>query len=101
MDEAKVRTASLIPLHSQKWQGGEEQRVEEQRKATADDADRLSCRMFPNMYPEVDDVVMVNVTKVADVGAYVTLLEYNDIEVCKGSRKHTCIPLRKPAFNVV
>ncbi len=32
------------------------------------------------MYPEVDDVVMVNVRNVAEMGAYVVLLEYNNIE---------------------
>ncbi len=32
------------------------------------------------MYPEVDDVVMVNVRNVAEMGAYVVLMEYNNIE---------------------
>ena len=29
---------------------------------------------------KVDDVVMVNVRSIAEMGAYVTLSEYNDIE---------------------
>ena len=29
---------------------------------------------------QVDDVVMVNVRSIAEMGAYVTLSEYNDIE---------------------
>ncbi|KAJ3124911.1 hypothetical protein HK098_000738 [Nowakowskiella sp. JEL0407] len=41
---------------------------------------RLACRMYENKYPEVDDLVMVVVTQLAELGAYVHLLEYNDIE---------------------
>lgn len=40
----------------------------------------LSCRFYKHMYPEVDDVVMVNVRNIAEMGAYVNLLEYNNIE---------------------
>merc|ERR1712156_962676 len=40
----------------------------------------LTCRYYENKYPEIDDVVMVNVRSIADMGAYVKLLEYNDIE---------------------
>ena len=40
----------------------------------------LTCRFYQQKYPEVDDVVMVNVRSIADMGAYVSLLEYNDIE---------------------
>lgn len=38
------------------------------------------CRFYENKYPEVDDVVMVNVQQIAEMGAYVKLLEYDDIE---------------------
>jgi S1 RNA binding domain len=38
------------------------------------------CRMYEQKYPEVDDVVMVQVKSIAEMGAYVSLLEYNDIE---------------------
>mmetsp|Transcript_2980 Transcript_2980/g.9696 ORF Transcript_2980/g.9696 Transcript_2980/m.9696 type:complete len:304 (+) Transcript_2980:65-976(+) len=38
------------------------------------------CRMYVNEFPEVDDVVMVQVKRVAEMGAYVQLLEYNNIE---------------------
>ncbi len=41
---------------------------------------RLSCRMYENNFPEVDDLVVVNVRQIAEVGAYVHLLEYNNIE---------------------
>ena len=40
----------------------------------------LSCRFYGNRYPEVEDVVMVNVRSLAEMGAYVHLLEYNNIE---------------------
>uniref|UniRef100_A0A7S3U8W5 S1 motif domain-containing protein n=1 Tax=Picocystis salinarum TaxID=88271 RepID=A0A7S3U8W5_9CHLO len=38
------------------------------------------CRMYANRFPEVDDVVMVQVKSIAEMGAYVSLLEYNNIE---------------------
>lgn len=37
-------------------------------------------RMYEAKYPEVDDVVMVQVKSIAEMGAYVSLLEYNGIE---------------------
>jgi len=40
----------------------------------------LLCRYYAQKYPEVDDVVMVNVRSIAEMGAYVHLLEYNNIE---------------------
>lgn len=40
----------------------------------------LSCRFYQEKYPEVEDVVMVNVRSIAEMGAYVHLLEYNNIE---------------------
>lgn len=36
--------------------------------------------MYEAKYPEVDDVVMVQVKSIAEMGAYVSLLEYNGIE---------------------
>ncbi|ENN72815.1 eukaryotic translation initiation factor 2 subunit 1 [Dendroctonus ponderosae] len=40
----------------------------------------LSCRFYKEIYPEVEDVVMVNVRAIAEMGAYVHLLEYNNTE---------------------
>lgn len=40
----------------------------------------LSCRFYKEKYPEVDSVVMVNVRSIAEMGAYVHLLEYKNIE---------------------
>ena len=40
----------------------------------------LSCRFYEQKFPEMEDVVMVNVQSIAEMGAYVHLLEYNNIE---------------------
>lgn len=47
-----------------------------------DDTDKsnLDCRFYENKYPEIESVVMVNVRNIADMGAYVSLLEYNNVE---------------------
>jgi translation initiation factor 2 subunit 1 len=44
------------------------------------DKKNLECRFYENQYPEIESVVMVNVRNIADMGAYVSLLEYNNIE---------------------
>lgn len=36
--------------------------------------------MYENQYPEVDELVMVKVKQIAEMGAYVSLTEYNGIE---------------------
>ncbi|CAG8538145.1 9264_t:CDS:2 [Ambispora gerdemannii] len=41
---------------------------------------QFQCRMYEEKYPEVDDLVMVNVRQIAEMGAYVKLLEYDNIE---------------------
>ena len=38
---------------------------------------QISCRFYEQKYPEVDEVVMVNVVQIAEMGAYVKLLEYD------------------------
>ncbi len=40
----------------------------------------VSCRFYKHRYPKQEDVVMVNVRSIAEMGAYVMLLEYNNIE---------------------
>lgn len=44
------------------------------------DGPSLDCRFYENQYPEVDELVMVNVRSIAEMGAYVSLLEYNNQE---------------------
>lgn len=39
-----------------------------------------ACRFHEQKFPEIDDLVMVNVKEIADMGAYVKLLEYDEIE---------------------
>ncbi|ORZ38374.1 translation initiation factor eIF2 alpha subunit, partial [Catenaria anguillulae PL171] len=41
---------------------------------------QFRCRMYEAKFPELEDLVMVNVRQIADMGAYVRLLEYDDIE---------------------
>ena len=45
-----------------------------------DDKRNLDCRFYESKYPEIESLVMVNVRHIADMGAYVSLLEYNNIE---------------------
>lgn len=44
------------------------------------DKKNLDCRFYENEFPEIETLVMVNVRNIADMGAYVSLLEYNNIE---------------------
>lgn len=54
--------------------------LEEERLYELDPAQKLVCRYYENQYPNLEEVVMVNVRSIADLGAYVTLMEYNNIE---------------------
>ena len=40
----------------------------------------LACRFYKNRLPETEDLVMVNVVNIEEMGVYVRLLEYNEIE---------------------
>ncbi|KAK8939011.1 hypothetical protein KSP39_PZI011034 [Platanthera zijinensis] len=40
----------------------------------------LECRMYEARFPEVDTAVMIQVKSIAEMGAYVSLLEYNNVE---------------------
>ncbi|TID26792.1 eukaryotic translation initiation factor 2 subunit alpha [Venturia nashicola] len=39
-----------------------------------------NCRFYEERYPEIDSFVMVNVKQIAEMGAYVKLLEYDNID---------------------
>ncbi|KAH9824644.1 Eukaryotic translation initiation factor 2 subunit alpha [Teratosphaeria destructans] len=39
-----------------------------------------NCRFYEERYPEIDSFVMVNVKSIAEMGAYVKLLEYDNID---------------------
>jgi len=42
--------------------------------------DPLKCRMYQSDYPATGDLVIVEVKKIAEMGAYCNLLEYNNLE---------------------
>lgn len=44
--------------------------------------------MYENKFPEVDSVVMIQVVSIAEMGAYVQLLEYNNIEGNAFEKRH-------------
>lgn len=43
-------------------------------------SDLVKCRFYRNKVPEKDDIVYAEICKIHDVGAYVKLIEYNNIE---------------------
>jgi len=47
---------------------------------TGDDRKNLHCRFYESKYPEIESVVMVNVRNIAEMGAYVSLMEYDNVE---------------------
>ena len=44
------------------------------------DTRHLQCRFYESQFPEVESLVMVNVRHIAEMGAYVSLLEYDNVE---------------------
>lgn len=67
----------------------EEEDEDDEKKHEDGDASELEgndqfaagkCRMYEKEYPEADELVLVQVKNVAETGAYVSLLEYNNIE---------------------
>ena len=50
------------------------------RVYVGEDHNNLDCRFYENPFPEIESVVMVNVRNIADMGAYVSLMEFNNIE---------------------
>ncbi|KAM1724765.1 hypothetical protein ACFX11_023178 [Malus domestica] len=40
----------------------------------------LECQMYETRYPDVDMAMMIQVKNITDIGTYVSLLEYNNIE---------------------
>jgi ribosomal protein S1 len=49
-------------------------------KEKAERDERLMCRFYEQQFPSVDECVVVQVNQIAEMGAYVTLLEYNNLE---------------------
>ena len=53
--------------------------AQEDPQAFTEEGNSLECRFYENKFPEVEEVVIVNVTDIGEMGAYVTLLEYDNI----------------------
>jgi len=54
--------------------------AEDLNQESGSQAYTMNFRMYESQFPEIDDVVMVQVRSIAEMGAYVSLLEYNNIE---------------------
>ncbi|KAI9005633.1 eukaryotic translation initiation factor 2 alpha subunit-domain-containing protein [Hyaloraphidium curvatum] len=55
-------------------------RAELELAAQGIDRSKFQCRMYEKQFPDIDELVMVNVRAIKEMGAYVHLLEYNNIE---------------------
>mmetsp|Transcript_2065 Transcript_2065/g.3719 ORF Transcript_2065/g.3719 Transcript_2065/m.3719 type:complete len:398 (+) Transcript_2065:226-1419(+) len=65
---------------SKKNDEAEIQELEEELLSVKVDTRHLQCRFYEEQFPEIESLVMVNVRHIAEMGAYVELLEYNNIE---------------------
>ena len=90
-DQAVSEEVAAIAENSKKKQATIENEQREKRKIIDDVNSWVSSllnvsyrfveyRFFAKNFPEVDDLVTVEVKKVEDLGAYVTLLEFGEIE---------------------
>lgn len=41
---------------------------------------KLNCRYYQHKFPNVNDIIVVEVTSVEDLATYVTILEYDNIQ---------------------
>lgn len=42
--------------------------------------EKMKCRFYENQFPNIDECVVVTVNSIAEMGAYVTLVEYDNLE---------------------
>eukprot|EP00920_Eleutheroschizon_duboscqi_P014226 GHVT01033131.1.p1 GENE.GHVT01033131.1~~GHVT01033131.1.p1 ORF type:complete len:328 (+),score=33.56 GHVT01033131.1:154-1137(+) len=56
------------------------QAPEKDRTPYSGKVDLGDCRFYEKEFPDVEELVMVKVNRIADLGAYVSLLEYNNME---------------------
>eukprot|EP01041_Mallomonas_annulata_P004706 gene4706-9326_t len=54
--------------------------TEQEGNGPSADDDNLQCRFYENQYPDCEEVVMANVIEIGEMGAYVTLVEYDNIQ---------------------
>jgi len=57
-----------------------EEEIAERKELLTYNPEGNNCRMYENLYPDIEDVIMVQVKTVAGMGSYVDLLEYKNIE---------------------
>ncbi|GAX26935.1 translation initiation factor 2 subunit 1 [Fistulifera solaris] len=72
-EEGNEEAPVVVGRHTEEDNGGFRIYLGEDRK-------NLTCRFYEEKYPEIESVVMVNVRNIADMGAYVSLMEYDNIE---------------------
>ena len=58
----------------------EESKEAEESEDQAFDSEDLKCRYYREPYPDKGDLVMVEIMRINPEGAYVKLLEYNNLE---------------------
>jgi translation initiation factor 2 subunit 1 len=57
---------------------------------------QLTCRFYKNQFPDTDELVMVNVAEIQEMGVDVNLLEYSDQQgsmICLSIRLPLCFLL--------
>ena len=54
--------------------------MEDEPQLSAAAIEFSTCRMYEQKYPQVEELVQVQVKEIADMGAYVSLLEYGNIQ---------------------
>merc|ERR1719384_1445039 len=87
-DIAKKKDNEENSIDSKTIENESESQTEEDYESGSDDSldaqlsggDPLKCRMYENDYPETGDLVIVEVKKIVEMGAYCSLLEYNNLE---------------------
>ena len=59
---------------------------------------KLECRFYKERFPEMNEAVNTNVSSIGDMGAYVKLLEYNNVDGLIILLKNNLIFLNKNIF---
>eukprot|EP01083_Nonionella_stella_P015278 42749_1 len=85
---AKDKTDEMKSAEQEAEEQEEESVTESEYESGSDESldaqlsggDPLKCRMYENDYPKTGDLVIVEVKKIVDMGAYCNLLEYNNLE---------------------
>jgi len=82
-DEPREKERNIVGVHLYRYKCCYASLIESdaaEMAALEPEGPDLECRMYEREFPETDEVVMVEVKSVAEMGAYVSLLEYNNME---------------------